>query len=352
MTFFMRQNILEAGEIPPSHSGKGEMHVRDQYGRVIDYMRVSITDRCNLRCKYCMPDGIDLVPMEDVMTYEEIVEVCSIAAELGIRKLKVTGGEPLVRLGCADLIHSLKAIPGIEQVTMTTNGVLLGQCLQELLKSGLDAVNISLDTLSRERFAAITGRDELPAVLESIEAAIASPLRVKLNVLLQKGINDEEWFSLASLAKEKPLDVRFIEMMPIGSGREFTGIANPELREELQRRFPNLEEDGSVHGNGPATYVKIPGWSGSIGFISAIHGKFCDSCNRLRLVSQGELKPCLCYGDAVGLMPVLREEQDAEKRRAKLRAALEEAVRAKPKQHCFEEPEHITETGRMARIGG
>ena len=326
--------------------------MQDQYGRTIDYMRVSITDRCNLRCKYCMPDGIDLVPMEDVMTYEEIREVCSAAADLGIRKLKITGGEPLVRLGCAELIRLLKAIPGIEQVTMTTNGVLLGRYLPELLEAGLDAVNISLDTLSRERFADITGRDEFLTVLDGIEKALASPLRVKLNVLLQRGTNDEEWFELASLAKEKPLDVRFIEMMPIGSGKEVQGIDNSRLREELGKRFPGLKEDTSVRGNGPATYVKIPGWKGNIGFISAMHGKFCDSCNRIRLISQGRLKPCLCYGDTVDLMPILREESDGKARKEKLRMALEEAIRTKPKQHCFEDPERITETGRMARIGG
>ncbi len=324
----------------------------DRFGRSIDYMRVSITDRCNLRCRYCMPDGVELLPMRSILTYEEIREICAAAAELGIRKLKVTGGEPLVRLGCPDLIRTLKSVPGIEQVTLTTNGVLLGRYLPALVEAGLDAVNISLDTLDRERYAAITGRDELTSVLDSVDAALASPLRVKLNAVLQKGVNDDEWLSLAGLARDRALDVRFIEMMPIGLGKQIEGMANTLLREELLRRFPELEEDASVHGNGPAAYVRIPGWKGGVGFISAIHGRFCGECNRLRLTSQGGLKPCLCYGDVTDLMPLLRGETAGEERAALLRSALENAIWNKPKQHCFEELESITEKGRMVRIGG
>ena len=324
----------------------------DRFGRSIDYMRVSITDRCNLRCRYCMPDGVELLSMRSILTYEEIQEICAAAAALGVRKLKVTGGEPLVRLGCADLIRELKAVPGIEQVTMTTNGVLLGKYLPELLSAGLDAVNVSLDTLDRERYAAITGRDELPSVLESIDAVLASPLRLKINAVLQKGMNDGEWLALAEMAKDKALDVRFIEMMPIGLGKQIEGVANTVLRSELSRRFPDLEEDASVHGNGPASYVRIPGWKGGVGFISAIHGKFCDQCNRIRLTSQGTLKPCLCYGETTDLMPILRDETAGAERTAQLRSVLEKAIWGKPKQHCFEELENITEKARMASIGG
>ena len=324
----------------------------DQFGRSIDYMRVSITDRCNLRCRYCMPEGVELLPMKDILTYEEIREICSEAARLGIRKLKITGGEPLVRLGCADLIRELKAIEGIEQVTMTTNGVLLGRYLPELIRAGLDAVNISLDTLDRDRYAAITGRDELVSVLESVDAALASPLRVKINAVLQKGVNDDEWFSLAELARGRARDVRFIEIMPIGFGLQIEGISNTLLIDELKKRFPDTEEDSAVHGNGPAIYFRIPGWKGGIGFISAIHGRFCDRCNRLRLTSRGSLKPCLCYGETTDLMPLLRCEAADEERASFLRSALERAIYSKPKQHCFEETENITEKARMASIGG
>ncbi|MBE7004841.1 MAG: GTP 3',8-cyclase MoaA, partial [Ruminococcaceae bacterium] len=322
----------------------------DRFGRNIDYMRVSITDRCNLRCRYCMPEGVELVPMREILTYEEIGEICAVAAALGVRKLKVTGGEPLVRLGCAELIRMLKAIPGVEQVTLTTNGVLLARYLPELLDAGLDAVNVSLDTLDRERYASITGRDELDAVLSGVDAALASGLRLKLNAVLQRGVNDDEWFSLAGLARDRALDVRFIELMPIGSGREIAGVENAALRAELLRRYPALEEDASVHGNGPAVYVRVPGWTGSVGFISAMHGKFCDRCNRLRLTAQGRVKPCLCYGESVDLMPLLRGGARGAEREALLRQALEDAVASKPAQHCFEAPERVTEKARMAGI--
>ncbi|MBE6908894.1 MAG: GTP 3',8-cyclase MoaA [Ruminococcaceae bacterium] len=324
----------------------------DRYGRNIDYLRISVTDRCNLRCRYCMPEGVELVPMQEILTYEEIREICAAAAKLGVRKLKVTGGEPLVRRGCAELIRMLKTVPGIEQVTLTTNGVLLGKYLPELLDAGLDAANVSLDTLDRERYAAITGQDALGAVLESVDAALASGLRLKLNAVLQKGVNDDEWFALASLARDRALDVRFIELMPIGAGKGIRGVANTELRAELLRRYPELEEDAAVRGNGPAVYVRVPGWKGGVGFISAMHGKFCDRCNRLRLTAQGRLKPCLCYGDAVDLMPLLRGGAHGTEREALLCQALEDAVASKPAQHCFEAPERVTETARMADIGG
>ena len=320
----------------------------DQYARTIDYMRVSITDRCNLRCRYCMPDGVELMPMKGVLTYEEIHEIVRAAAELGISKIKITGGEPLARLGCPDLIAQLKEIPSIKQVTMTTNGVLLKGALEELLKAGLDAVNISLDTLDAGRFRKITGRDELPAVLEGIDAALSSGLRTKINVVLQKGMNEDEWLSLAELSKDKALDVRFIEMMPIGFGKEFHGVSNDVLKKELKVRYPDLKADKRIHGNGPAVYVVIPGFQGSVGFISALHGKFCDRCNRVRLTAQGKLKPCLCYGETADLLPVLRGAHSEED----LKNALRDAIYNKPKQHCFEDPGQITEKGRMASIGG
>ena len=324
----------------------------DQFGRTIDYMRVSITDRCNLRCRYCMPDGISLVSMKEIMTYEEIVETCAAAARLGIRNFKITGGEPLSRLGCADLIASLKKVPGVKQVTMTTNGVLLKKYLPELLAAGLDAVNLSLDTLVPAKYERIAGKDRLSEVLDSIDAALDTGLRTKINAVLQQGVNDDEWLRLASLAEYKALDVRFIEMMPIGYGKNVTGISNDTLRARFSASFPEIENDSTVHGNGPAEYVRIPGWMGSIGFISAIHGKFCSSCNRVRLTSRGRLKPCLCYGDTIDLLPVLRAGTAAAERQEALTAALREGIFRKPGQHCFENPDMVTETARMAGIGG
>lgn len=320
----------------------------DQYGRNIDYLRVSITDRCNLRCRYCMPDGVELTSMEDILTYEEIKVICTEAAKLGIKKIKVTGGEPLVRLGCADLIDALKRIPGIEQVTLTTNGVLLGKYLDELVLSGLDAVNISLDSLDSKIYKQITGRDELERVLESIEKASASGIRVKVNSVLQRETNGNEWENLILLAKKYPVDVRFIEMMPIGYGKQFEVVYNEELLRLLKERYPEIKEDRTVHGNGPAVYFKIPDFKGSIGFISAIHGKFCGQCNRIRLTAQGKMKPCLCYGESVDL----REAVRGENREEQVQKLVQNVIRKKPKQHCFEEIEEITEQTPMIGIGG
>lgn len=325
--------------------------MKDRYGRTIDYMRISITDRCNLRCRYCMPQGIKLVPMENILTFEEIEQICRAAAKVGICKLKITGGEPLVRLGCPSLIRSLKKIPGIAQVTMTTNGVLLSKYMDELVESGLDAVNISLDTLDEKRYQEITGRDELKAVLESISLAVEGGLNVKINSVLQKGSNDQEWKKLIQFTMNDPVDVRFIEMMPIGYGRRFETVYNEEVLEQLYMSYPRLEKDEKVHGNGPAVYYKLPGAKGSIGFISAMHGKFCSQCNRLRLTSQGMLKPCLCYEDHVDLAGILKTP-DHGQLTARLSEAIQTAVHMKPEGHKFEDVDEVTEHKRMVEIGG
>ena len=321
--------------------------MKDQYGRIIDYMRISITDRCNLRCRYCMPEGVELVPMKNILSYEEIEMVCQAAAKAGIRKFKITGGEPLVRLGSPELIGKIKKIPGVEQVTMTTNGVLLSKYLPELLKNGLDAVNISLDTLDRERYQVITGRDELFRVLESVDQAVDAGIPVKINSVLQKGMNEDEFLALARLTLEKKLDVRFIEMMPIGKGRECDGISNDDLLREIQKQYPGVCKDDRVHGNGPAVYYHIPGFVGSVGFISAIHGVFCSNCNRIRMTATGELKPCLCYRDTMSVKDAARYGTDSD-----IREKLQEAIQMKPKQHCFDVEEDITEQHKMVQIGG
>lgn len=325
--------------------------MKDRFGRVIDYMRVSITDRCNLRCRYCMPDGISVVPMEEILTYEEIEMICMAAAEAGIRRLKITGGEPLVRPGCTSLIGKLKRIPGIEQVTMTTNGVLLGEYLPKLLENGLDAVNISLDTLKRETYRMITGKDELAVVMENMEQAVNTGLRVKINAVLQKGVNDGEWLDLSELTRRFPVDVRYIEMMPIGYGKSYKPVYQEELLANFQDVYPKFKMDKKIHGNGPAVYYQIPGALGSIGFISAMHGKFCKSCNRLRLSSKGKLKPCLCFDDEVDLLGIVRGSGQSNKI-TKLREAFFMAVQTKPQEHQFEDSGRITEKKQMVQIGG
>ena len=323
--------------------------MKDQYGREIDYMRVSITDRCNLRCRYCMPEGIEWLPMEQILTLEEITEACRQAAALGIRKIKVTGGEPLVRKGCVDLIGMLHALPGIEQVTLTTNGVLLSDCADALCLQGIHAVNVSLDTLDPAKYKAITGFDALSKVLEGIQVMTAKGIPVKLNAVLQRGVNDMECIALAELAKAYPLDVRFIELMPIGHGREQEPVSNPEVLERLKRHYgsEHVTPDPKIHGNGPARYVRIDGFKGSIGFISAIHGKFCQSCNRIRLTATGELKPCLCYSDTISIKNALRTGSPED-----VKELIRRAIEQKPAAHCFEHIQTITETKEMSKIGG
>ena len=325
--------------------------MRDLYNRKIDYMRISVTDRCNFRCRYCMPKGIRLVPMEKILTYEQITEICEAGVSLGITKFKITGGEPLVRRGCPDLVGMIRGIQGVEQITMTTNGMFLAEVLPELMKKGLDAVNISLDTLKPEVFRYITGKDALANVLEGIHAAADSGLKVKVNTVLQQGINDGEWEDLLLLAKDLPVDVRFIEMMPIGYGKGCQEVSNEVLLRKIRQKYPGTAEDPSVHGNGPARYVRIPGFLGAAGFISAMHGQFCASCNRIRLTSQGRLKPCLCYGDTVDLMDVFRVP-DREKRGFLLAERIAGAIRMKPEAHCFEHLRGVTEQGDMVQIGG
>ncbi|RGZ01798.1 GTP 3',8-cyclase MoaA [Clostridium sp. AM58-1XD] len=331
----------------------------DSYGRTIDYMRVSITDRCNLRCRYCMPHGIKTIPMKEILTFEEIASVVRSGADLGIRKIKVTGGEPLVRRGCSHLIERLKEIPGIEEVTVTTNGVLLYSYLEELKEAGTDGINISLDTLNAKRYKEITGYDSLDTVLRGIQAALKTDIPIKTNTVVQEQMDKEEWLPLVMMAKDVPIDVRFIEMMPVGYGKKLDSGEYESLQAEIRSQFPDMKADMSRHGNGPAEYYKIPGFRGSIGFIAAMHGKFCSSCNRLRLTSTGFLKSCLCYDDGTDLKRILRakskiegfEKNDLPPER-KLRQAIENTIREKPKAHCFEEQEQITESGVMASIGG
>ena len=321
--------------------------MKDMRGRTIDYMRISITDRCNLRCKYCMPEGIKLIPMSDILTFEEMVAVCEEAVALGIRKFKITGGEPLVRKGCPELIRKIKQVPGVEQVTMTTNGILLKENLEALLASGLDAVNISLDTLNQDRFQESTGFDKLNDVLASVDAATESGLKVKINCVLQSGINTGEWQELMELAKGKQLDVRFIEMMPIGDGKQCRLVSNQEILRKIEQTYPGAEKDERIHGNGPAVYYRIPGFVGSVGFISAIHGVFCNRCNRIRMTATGELKPCLCYQDSLSVQEAVRAGRTDE-----VRDIVRRAILMKPERHCFDQKKDVTESRKMVQIGG
>lgn len=321
----------------------------DRYGRVINYLRISVTDRCNLRCCYCMPEGVQDVGMKNILTFEEIWEIVRTGVSLGITHIRITGGEPLVRKGCVDLIRGIREIPGVETITMTTNGVLLGNYGKQLKEAGVDGVNISLDTLDPEEFYKITGKRELQEVLAGIRAAKTAGLPVKLNAVNRKELDP---IPLVRYAQEENLPLRFIEMMPVGYGKKYVGRSNEELRETLEAVCGKVEcmtnrEELSRMGSGPAVYYQFSDLKVPVGFISAIHGKFCDTCNRVRLTAEGYLKLCLCYDEGEDLRRVLREGE-----KENLRTIMEQTIFRKPAAHCFEHPAEMTETHEMVKIGG
>ena len=321
----------------------------DRYGRVINYLRISVTDRCNLRCCYCMPEGVQDVGMKNILTFEEIWEIVRTGVSLGITHIRITGGEPLVRKGCVDLIRGIREIPGVETITMTTNGVLLGNYGKQLKEAGVDGVNISLDTLDLEEFYKITGKRELQEVLAGIRAVKTAGLPVKLNAVNRKELDP---IPLVRYAQEENLPLRFIEMMPVGYGKKYVGRSNEELRETLEAVCGKAEcmtnrEELSRMGSGPAVYYQFSDLKVPVGFISAIHGKFCDTCNRVRLTAEGYLKLCLCYDEGENLRRVLREGE-----KENLRTIMEQTIFRKPAAHCFEHPAEMTETHEMVKIGG
>ena len=321
----------------------------DRYGRVINYLRISVTDRCNLRCCYCMPEGVQDVGMKNILTFEEIWEIVRTGVSLGITHIRITGGEPLVRKDCVDLIRGIREISGVETITMTTNGVLLGNYGKQLKEVGVDGVNISLDTLDPEEFYKITGKRELQEVLAGIRAAKTAGLPVKLNAVNRKELDP---IPLVRYAQEENLPIRFIEMMPVGYGKKYVGRSNEELRETLEAVCGKAEcmtnrEELSRMGSGPAVYYQFSDLKVPVGFISAIHGKFCDTCNRVRLTAEGYLKLCLCYDEGEDLRRVLREGE-----KENLRTIMEQTIFRKPAAHCFEHPAEMTETHEMVKIGG
>lgn len=321
--------------------------MKDSFNREIDYMRISITDRCNLRCSYCMPQGINLCSHNDIMSFDEIENVCRQAVKLGIINFKITGGEPLIRRNCSQLIKNIYAIEGVKEVTLTTNGVLLEENLDALIEAGLTSVNVSLDTLDRKSYREITGFDELEKVLSSIDKALEKGLRVKINAVMHKEDFKEDFFSLINLAKEKELDIRFIEMMPIGEGAKSKLVSNETLLKLLEENFDSIKRDYTKRGNGPAKYFKIKDLKGRIGFISAIHGKFCNDCNRIRMTSKGDIKACLCFEKSQNIREAAKKNDENS-----ILKILEENILSKPEKHLFEQDHNITEMRKMIQIGG
>lgn len=320
----------------------------DALGRRIDYLRISVTDRCDLRCVYCMPaEGVAPMCHTDILRYEDILRLARLFAGLGIKKIRLTGGEPLVRLHIERLAAGLKAIPGIERLGITTNGTQLAQKLPALLDAGLDLLNISLDTVDEALFQRITRRSGVAQVLRGVEAALAAPgLTVKVNCV-PTDLNREGLLPLVAYFRDKNVSLRFIELMPIGLGAQLQGLAEAEVRALLEGAYGPMEPLPGDEVGGPCRYFSLPGFAGRIGFISAMSHKFCASCNRIRLTANGFLKTCLQYERGVSLRALLDEPDEV------LIAAIQAAIADKPVGHHFTQPAAAwDERHVMAQIGG
>lgn len=316
----------------------------DQYNRKIDYLRISLTDRCNLHCRYCQPEVSEHVPHNEILRYEELLRICRAALQLGIRKFKITGGEPLLRKGCSDFIASLKQLDGVEQVTLTTNGTLLAQQLPALIAAGVDSINVSLDTLNAAYYKELTG-GSLSSVLQSLRELQAAGIPFKLNCvpLAENGLTDI--MQLLKLANDYNAPLRFIELMPLDCNANLKGVSGSEIRSLLEQAGLSLQPDAQRYGNGPASYWRISGYKMPVGFIEPLHNKFCAVCNRVRLTSVGVLKPCLYSDDGMDLKKLLRDgASDTD-----LVKAMQEIIYAKPAGHSFD-----VKAARfnMSQIGG
>lgn len=323
--------------------------MRDQFGREINYARISVTDRCNLRCRYCMPEcGVEKLSHDEILTFEEIVRVGKIFARLGIKKFRLTGGEPLLRKNLPALIRELKKIRGVEKITLTTNGVLLKNFSRELIAAGLGGVNLSLDTFDAATFSNLTRRKFFAQVVDGLQTLLADNfLDVKINCVPIVGVNDSEVVELASLAKNHRVKVRFIELMPIGCAFEsgLRGVSANELFATLEKVFGELVSVRKKNSlQGPAQYFQPRGFVGEIGFIDALDHKFCAGCNRIRLTAAGFLKPCLSFDGGLDVKNLLRGGVDDEK----IFDAIHETIYLKPREHFFD----TTTKFQMYQVGG
>lgn len=328
----------------------------DMFSRTISYLRLSLTDRCNLRCVYCMPEdreeGLQVLQHEDLLSYEELLRIVELAVGMGMNKIRLTGGEPLVRRGVMDFIASLSQIVGLDEIRLTTNGVLLHEKAEGLYDAGIRKLNISLDTMRPERFKKITGADLFHQVWKGIETAGRLGFDVKLNVVAMKGVNDDEFVDFARLAVEKPYQVRFIEFMPVGNQstwNEASYISSSDLK-KLIATLGTLEPLPGCRMDGPARVYSLTtesGLKGKIGFISPISHHFCDTCNRLRLTSAGRLRACLLHDREADLKTLLRKGATDDE----IRRLIKQTILDKPKGHTLAE-EQVKCSGQMSRIGG
>jgi GTP 3',8-cyclase len=302
----------------------------DRFERAINYLRISVTDRCNLRCKYCVDGQFPFIAHGEILRYEEIIRFVRICAGLGVKKIRITGGEPLVRKGIPYLIKEIRAIPGIEDIGLTTNGVFLGDEMAALQEAGLKRVNISLDTMKKDRFAFITGVDAFDQVLKSIKLSVNSGLSpVKINAVIIQDFNDDEILDFAKLARTRNVEIRFIEFMPFGESGLWQSakiITSREIEDLVRTRYEL--SPSSISQDGPAKMFDIKGGVGKIGFISPVSTHICSQCNRIRLTSQGSIKPCLFGDEEYDVKTMLREGAPDEE----IRAFVKNTVKAKPER--------------------
>ena len=328
----------------------------DKYNRNINYLRISITDRCNLRCIYCMPaEGITCMRHEEILTYEEIHRIIRISTELGIRKVRITGGEPLVRRGIVDFVASLRSIKELDDISMTTNGILLEDFAEQLYSAGMHRINVSLDSLNAEKYTRITRLGDINAVLKGIKKARETGFSpIKINIVAIKGFNDDEILDFARLTFDMPYQVRFIELMPIGNaGNDIDGrfLSNDFIKDRIETLGKLEHVKKHKNGtNGPADIYRLKGSKGEIGLISAISHKFCSSCNRLRLTADGQLRTCLLSDEETDLKGALR----AGCTDAVLKETMIGAIARKPRQHqiTFKDNYRKKCVKEMSAIGG
>ena len=321
----------------------------DKFGRKHDYLRIAVTDRCNLRCQYCMPEeGVKTLEHTDILSYEEIVAVVQAMAELGVRKIRLTGGEPLVRRDLENLIGMISVIPGIEDIAMTTNAMYLEDRIDGLKEAGLNRVNISLDSLKPDRFRELTRGGDLEKVLRGINAAIVKGLQpVKVNAVVIKGFNDDEMIDFIRWTVDTPIQMRFIEYMPIGDSLVWKDGYQPldHVRELAESIAPVIDVVGE-RGNGPANVFKLAGAAGSVGVIHPVSQHFCSSCNRLRLTADGKLKPCLFWQKEVDIRPYISDKQ-------KMISVFKDVLNLKEEKHQMDDTqEHKKTIRKMSQIGG
>ena len=319
--------------------------MKDSLGREIDYLRISLTESCNLRCIYCMPEGVAPKVCGETLTKENIFDIVEVAVELNIKKIRLTGGEPLLRQDIVEIVQGIKD-RGIEKIYITTNGILLSEKIEKLKKAGLKGVNISLDTLDREQFNYITRGGDLERVLQGIEKALNLNLEVKINSVIMKDINENAIEELVKLTLNNQLDVRFIELMPIGQGKKFTGISNNEIYDRLEKTFEFDRDYKEIKG--VSTYYKLKDSEGNIGFISPINSCFCETCNKIRLTSDGVIKRCLNSKGNTNI----KESLDKNVEKEEIKEILEQEIFKKPEKHLFGKENKDEELKNMNAIGG